>query len=68
MFKSEFQHRSYWWPEHKHQAISILGADKIRIVLDQFHTEILHLWGKSRQWNYILEQNTLSVKLVVQLV
>ena len=27
----------------KHQAISIHSADKIRIVLDLFHTEALHL-------------------------
>ena len=29
----------------KHQAISIRGADKILIVLNQFHTEISQLQG-----------------------
>ena len=29
--------------DDKHQAISILNADKIPIVLDQSHTKILHL-------------------------
>ena len=31
----------------KHQAISNLSADKIFIVMDQFHTKILHSLGKA---------------------
>ena len=32
-----------------HQAIGIHSAEEILIVLDQFHTEILHLWGPTSE-------------------
>ena len=41
-------------PVPKHQAIHIHNTDKISIILNQFHTKILHLCGKLTNKNYIL--------------
>ena len=39
------QYCGYWCPGAKHQAISIQSDDYKFIILDQFHSEILHLQG-----------------------
>ena len=46
----------------KHQAISIHSADNIFIVLDQFHTKMIHLLWKTLEMKLYIEK----IKLMTQ--